>query len=186
MFYKKDDLTDEKLMQLYKQGDDEAFKLLYERHSSKIYGFLMKRLNNSEKAAEVYQEVFIKIHKSKHLYNETLPALAWIFTVCRTVMIDELRKDSKIKTADDYNLELIPAPASDVSEARLSEAVEMLQVLPSQQKSALEMRYVDNKTFQEIADQLNVSPVNVRQIISRGIKRLKELTSEGNPNETRK
>ena len=178
MLTSKENHSDEQLMKLYQNGDEEAFKLLYGRHSSKIYGFLKKRLNNNEKVAEVYQEVFIKIHKSKHLYNDSLPALAWIFTISRTVMIDELRKDKKVQTVDNYDLEKIPKELEKPM-PQLEQAMEILEHLPNQQKAAIEMRYLDDKTFEQIAESLKVSPTNARQLISRGIKRIKELVSEG-------
>lgn len=178
MLIDKENLSDEQLMKLYQNGDEEAFKVLYGRHSSKIYGFLKKRLNDNEKVVEVYQEVFIKIHKSKHLYNDTLPALAWIFTISRTVMIDEIRKDSKIKTIDNYDLEKIPNEL-EKTVPQFELASEALRCLPNQQKTAIEMRYINDQTFEEIANRLNVSPTNARQLISRGIKRIRELVSEG-------
>ena len=178
MLVNKDNQTDEQLMKLYQNGDEEAFKVLYGRHSSKIYGFLKKRLNDNEKVAEVYQEVFIKIHKSKHLYNDSLPALAWIFTISRTVMIDELRRNSKIQTVDNYDLEKIPEELEKTI-PQFELASEALEHLPQQQKAAIEMRYINDQTFEQIAERLKVSPTNARQLISRGIKRLKELVSEG-------
>ena len=57
-------------------------------------------------------------------------------------------------------------------------AVLLIQKLPDSQKVALQMRYVDDKTFEEISEKLNTSSENVRQIISRGIKRLKDLISK--------
>lgn len=178
MLVNKDNQTDEQLMKLYQNGDEEAFKVLYGRHSSKVYGFLQKRLNDNEKVAEVYQEVFIKIHKSKHLYNDSLPALAWIFTISRTVMIDELRRSSKIQTVDNYDLEKIPEEL-EKTVPQFELATEVLQHLPDQQKAAIEMRYVNEQTFEQIAESLKVSPANARQLISRGIKRLKELIHQG-------
>jgi RNA polymerase sigma factor (sigma-70 family) len=174
----KDNQTDEQLMKLYQNGDEEAFKVLYGRHSSKIYGFLKKRLNDNEKVAEVYQEVFIKIHKSKHLYNDSLPALAWIFTISRTVMIDEFRKNTNIKTVYNYDLEKIPEEL-EKTVPQFELANEALKHLPNQQKTAIEMRYINEQTFEEIAERLKVSPTNARKIISRGIKRIRELVSEG-------
>ncbi|MEQ1723467.1 MAG: RNA polymerase sigma factor [Pseudobdellovibrio sp.] len=178
MLVNKDNLLDEQLMKLYQNGDEEAFKVLYSRHSSKIYGFLKKRLNSNDKVPEVYQEVFIKIHKSKHLYNDSLPLLAWIFTVTRTVMIDEIRKDNKIRVADNYDLEQIPEEL-EKTVPQFDQALDNLQQLPEQQKAAIEMRYLNDQTFEQIAESLNVSPSNARQIISRGVKRLRELIGEG-------
>lgn len=175
---KPSDLTDEQLMKLYQNGEGEAFKALYVRHSPKVFGYLKARIKNKEKMAEIFQEVFIKIHKSKNLYNNNLPLLPWIFTITKSVMIDEIRKDKSFKLAEPYDLEKIPA-SIEVSRNQFDETIELLNKLPDHQKIALEMRYVSDKTFEEIATSLRVSPSNARQIISRGIKRLRELVSEG-------
>ncbi len=166
--------SDEQLMKLYQNGDESAFQVLYHRHSAKIYGFLSKRLGNKEKVAEVYQEVFIKIHKSKSLYKEDLPLLPWIFTITKTVMLDDLRKDKKIQTVE---LEDLPAPASENDSG--PDVLKHLNKLPEVQKQALEMRYVSDSTFEQIAETLNLKPTNVRQVISRGLKKLRELVKEG-------
>lgn len=172
-----ENLTDEELMVMYQNGAENAFQILYIRHSSKVFGFLKSRIRQTEKMTDIYQEVFIKIHKSKHLYNKTLPVLPWIFTITKSVMIDELRKDRKSKLIDDFDIDKIPALVSE--SIFIGEAEALIQNLPEAQKVALQMRYVDDKTFQEIAKSLKTSPMNVRQIVSRGIKRLKELMTEG-------
>lgn len=175
-----DNLTDEQIMILYQNGDAGAFKVLYDKHASKVYGFLRKRISNQERAAEIFQEVFVKLHKSKKSYSENYSALAWIFTVTRTVMIDELRKEKRVQLVDGYDFDQIPAK-SEAAESYLDN--EILKKLPDQQKAAIELRYFGEKTFEEIAEVLNVSPGNSRKIISRGIKRLSELIAAGGKDE---
>lgn len=175
-------MTDEQLMEMYQNGSEKAFSILYDRHSSKIFGFLKKRVQKEEKVTDIYQEVFVKIHKSKHLYNKSFPLLPWIFTITRTVMLDELKKDKNINLAIDIDLDSLPSSPTDFSlvndNKTLGEAAASVQRLPEAQKLAIQMRYVDDKTFEEIALSLQTTPVNVRQLISRGVKRLKELLGE--------
>ncbi|MGZ3724825.1 MAG: RNA polymerase sigma factor [Pseudobdellovibrio sp.] len=166
-------------MKLYQNGDEGAFKALYIRHSSKIFGFLKSRIRSEQKVKEVYQEVFIKIHKSKHLYNDKLPALPWIFTITKTVMIDELRKEKALQLVSEEELDKLEDSEKTEESENLSRAGEMLAHLPEMQKAAIEMRYLNEQTFEQIAESLKVSPGNARQIISRGVKRLRELLGEG-------
>ena len=171
------DLTDEDLMVMYQNGSESAFQVLYVRHSSKIYGFLKSRIFQAEKTADIYQEVFIKIHRYKHLYNKSLPVLPWFFTITKSVMIDEIRKDKKSKLIDD-DKDLDQIPSEIFESSVISDTVLLIQKLPDSQKIALQMRYVDDKTFEEISETLKTSSENVRQIISRGIKRLKDLVNK--------
>ncbi len=175
-------LSDEELMARYQLGSEDAFSLLYGRHASKVYGFVRKRIAEPEFAAEVFQEVFVKLHRSKHLYNNTLPYLPWLFSVSRSVVLDALKAKKKL-LPEVHGHDLDKFETRELSEATGFDLQPHLAGLPSAQRSAVELRYVNEKTFEEIASVLNTSPVNVRQLISRGVKRLKELVSEGESHE---
>lgn len=168
---------DEELMSLYQNGNEEAFQILYERHAGKIFAFIKKRIKKEEQCRDVFQEVFSKIHKSKHLYNKTLPALPWIFTVTRTVLIDCLRKEKMTANSVDVDLNTLASPQEE-TRPEVNAILPHLSELPSSQEKALKLRYVEEKTFEEIASHLNTSTVNVRQLISRGIKRIREIVGE--------
>ncbi|HVK60441.1 MAG TPA: RNA polymerase sigma factor [Bdellovibrionales bacterium] len=169
--------TDEELMALYQDGSEEAFKALYSRHSGKILGYLESRVRSHEKAMDLFQEVFVKIHRSKHLYNRLLPVLPWIFSVTHSVLVDGKRRTDRKKEV--FNFDFDQLSAAEITESKLASVAPMLAQLPANQSAALELRYLDEKTFEEIADTLKTSPLNVRQIISRGVKNLKRLVSEG-------
>ena len=162
--------SDETLMSAYRQGQSDAFEILYRRHSGKVYGFLMNKLKDREMADDVFQATFLKLHHSRAAYGPTLPFLPWLFTICRNTMIDSLRK--KKRTLEDFNQDAIdnaPSPKPDVSEAVLPD----LASLSSHQREALELRYSHDLSFLEIAQRLNTSSVNVRQLISRAVKKLR-------------
>jgi RNA polymerase sigma-70 factor, ECF subfamily len=157
-------------MVLYQKGDLQAFQILYQRHAGKIFGFIKNRVKKDERARDVFQEVFLKMHRSKHLYNQTLPVLPWIFTLTKNVLIDNVRKEKLIV---DLNVEELPAPQAN---RKLQEEVlPHLSKLPMDQKVAVQMRYVEDKTFEDIAKVLDTTELNVRQMISRGIRRLRNI-----------
>jgi RNA polymerase sigma factor (sigma-70 family) len=169
-------LSDEELMVMYQSGREDAFKALYERHSAKIYGFLRGRVWNDEKASELYQDVFLKIHRSKRLYNESLPALPWIFSIARSVLNDGLRLEHKFAREKD----LVPAGDMPLSDGEQRPGiVGLIGQLSTDQNRAVQLRYVDEKTFEEIATALRTSPANVRKIISRAIAKLKAAAKTG-------
>ena len=170
--------TDEDLMTLYQNGTEEAFQVLYSRHSSKIFGFIKSRVFVTERCQDIFQEVFMKIHKSKHLYNRNHPVLPWIFTITKNTIIDETRKSKTVQNQIQIDELEIAAPQAAAG-FLMSDITHQLEKIPTNQKSAIEMRYVEEKTFEDIAEVLKTSEVNVRQLLSRGIQRLKELMKEG-------
>lgn len=173
-----DGKTDEELMVLYQKGTEEAFRILFDRHSSKVFGFIVAKVGNKERASDIFQEVFMKIHRSKHLYNKSLPFLPWLFTVTKNAMIDEIRKYEKEReTVNIDDVSIMAALPSD--EPTLKEVLPYVDSLPENQKKAVSLRYIEEKTFEEISVILKTSPVNVRQMVSRGVQRMKELFQEG-------
>lgn len=168
-------LTDEQLMVLYQNGDFKAFDELYRRHSGKIWSFLKKRINNEEKVEEIYQEVFIKIHKSKNLFNPSLSLMPWVFTITKSVMIDALRKEPN--QYQELVTESLTEPTEEVFTPMIADNLSTF--LSPKQKQALELRYVEGQEFEKIAKILNTSPINARKIVSRSVIKLKKFLKGG-------
>lgn len=171
--------TDEQLMALYQEGSEEAFRALYDRHSGKIFGYLKSRTRSEQEATDLFQEVFVKIHRSKHLYNRSLPVLPWVFSVTHSVLLDGVRKAARRKEEHGFDFDRVPAAEGREETEQLASVTSLIGKLPENQQAALQMRYLDEKTFEEIASSLNTSPMNVRQLVSRGVKRLKSLAGKG-------
>jgi len=169
-------LSDEELMVMYQSGSEDAFQTLYRRHSAKIYGFLRSRVWNDERAAELYQEVFLKMHRSKNLYDKSLPVLPWIFSITKSVLVDGLRADRKSARDSEFQSE------EPTQEGSLADVADLLTRLPESQRRVVEMRYVNEKTFEEIAEALQTSPQNARKVVSRAIAKLKTFAGrKGEP-----
>ena len=143
----RSDQTDEELMAMYQEGSEDAFTTLYSRHSGKVFGYLRARSSSEQEATDLFQEVFIKIHRSKHLYNRSLPVLPWIFSVTHSVLIDGKRKVDRKKETYDFDFDRIAASEPAENNAVTSIAP-LIKSLPENQQLALQMRYLDEKTFE--------------------------------------
>ncbi|MBE0599169.1 MAG: sigma-70 family RNA polymerase sigma factor [Desulfuromonadales bacterium] len=168
-------LTDEDLMSAYADGDLQAFEVLYHRHKGKIFGYLLARLKNRDEAEEVFQQLFARLHQGRAHYRPEIPFLPWIFTISRNVMVDHLRKQQVYRHHVTTSEELVAA-AADVRPHQPAGSLGLpeLAALTASQRKALELRFVEELTFGEIADQLQTSAVNARQILSRGMRRLRQ------------
>jgi len=176
------DSSIEELMVAYKIGSHEAFQHLYQKLSPVLYGYLKKRLRNNTEADDVLQIVFTKIHTSRHQYNNSFPLLPWVFTICRTSLADYTTAKIKVHKIEEslqkeYG-DFRPGEKSPEGNILPEGARELLQqfkkFLTGNQILALEMRYVGDKTFKEIATRLKTSESNVRKIVSRALKKIKD------------
>ena len=172
------EITDEQLMEQYRNGSMEAFEELYERHKGKVYGYLGKRVSNRFDRDEIHQNVFLKLHRSRHRYNSSFPFLPWLFTLCRNVLIDFIRtkeaKEGRLVAGEGL---IEGLSAVDSEDSGIDVLAPVISELNEDQREAIRMRYGEDFSFEEIARKLNTSVPNARQIISRAIKKLRGLVN---------
>ena len=171
--------SDEELMESYKMGESVAFEILFERHAGKVQSYLGKKLFFQTNAQDLVQEVFFKLHRSRHQYNGTLPFSPWLFSITRSVWLDHVKKRKLEDVVEQKKLEVLAAPVEMFEGPKGEVGKEILDRLPGGQKEAVGMRVFDEATFEEIALRLSTSPENARQLVSRGLKRLKEIWGTG-------
>lgn len=166
--------SDEELMECYKMGEAIAFDILFERHSGRVQGYLQKKLSSPKEAQDLLQEVFFKLHRARHQYNGTLPFSPWLFSITRSIWLDHLKKRNLEDATEQGKLEALqPVHIARVSDTGTGR--EVLDQLPASQKEAVGLRVFDDATFEEIATRLSTSPENARQLVSRGLKKLREI-----------
>lgn len=168
-----DPLTDEELMVLYQEGQEDAFNRLYRRYADRVYGYLRKRLRDPQAANDVFQASFLKLHRSREQFNSTFTFAPWLFTVVRSVLLDWHKAQKNKILESEFKEEAFQA--AETNEAVIPFPRTELSNLPETQRLAVEMRYFGDLSFEEIATRLETSPGNVRQLVSRGIKGLKSL-----------
>lgn len=161
-------LDDKELMLKYQDGDHMAFDILYSRHKDKVYSYLIKRFHFKNEIADLFQKVFTKFHKSRHLYQEKYEVIPWIYTITKSELLDFIKK-RKIVSVEFQ--EENHTPIDQIRENQFD--IESEKNLSAKEKHALKERYYSDKDFSEIAKVINTSESNTRKIISRGIRKLR-------------
>jgi RNA polymerase sigma-70 factor (ECF subfamily) len=168
----------------------EAFDELYRRHSPKAYGYLKSRTASSEEAQDLLQAGFLKLHRSRHLFDSSQAFLPWFWCILRSVLTDSQRKEKRnpakpAKTLEESQdvLEAIPAPvAFETTIASLKDFDALnpiVTALKPDQRHLLELRASQGKSFEEIAQELQITPTTARQRMSRLLKHLKTSLKRG-------
>lgn len=160
----------EELMLRYQtHSPDEAFSAfneLYSRYSQRVFSFLSKKVKNSADAEDLLQKVFIKIHESKHLYKSKYKFEQWLFVIARTQALDYFRANKRYSNKiSQYQPEEMTTSEVDMS---------FLKTLDSDQQELLEMKFIDELSYQEISKIVNKSEVSLRKTLSRMVGRLKD------------
>ena len=162
--------TDEMLVDMYIKGNDNAFDVLMKRYESKVYSYIYYSVKNQEMAEDLFQEVFMKIivRLRSGKYQENGKFYAWVMRVAHNLIIDTFRKetDEKIISNDETEQDLFNDPSLAVNDNREQEMIqeqmvsdikELIAKLPENQRQVLLMRYYEDMSFREIAQQTNCS-----------------------------
>ena len=91
--------TSEQLMERYVDGEAEAFEFLYRRVSPNLMGYLLRLTRNRERAEDLLQITFSKIHRARGSFLKGAPVLPWILAIARRSFLDE-RRSAQVRTED--------------------------------------------------------------------------------------
>ncbi len=166
------------LMGLASQGDVRALEQLYDRHAPLMYSVLAQKLGDAEEAQDVVHDVFLKLHTKSVLYNSAFgKPIAWLLTVARNMAIDRLRKRATHQRyLNKQSGEAEPSvPANEgLHDDELALLKHCVEILPSQQREALDLAYFGGLTQQEISERLTQPLGSIKAWIRRGLLKLKD------------
>jgi RNA polymerase sigma-70 factor, ECF subfamily len=162
------EMTDEEIIVLYQNGNQEVFKHLINRYASPLYNFIA-RLTNQNDAPDIVQDVFIKTWKNINNFDIKKASFkTWIFTIAKNTTTDFLRKKRILLFSDlekNDNLEndntdsfaeniTDEQPLPDIALQKLQDKElldSLLNKLNPNYKEVLILHYQEEMTFSEIS-----------------------------------
>lgn len=172
---------DEALMEEVRAGNLAAFEALYDRHHRRVFTFLLRSLGERRAAEDLLQETFLRVFAHREEYRPTAAFKAWLFTIARNLLVDQLRQRSGSRDLESVeNLEAVADPgATPLQQAEARELGERLQAAvlrlpPSQREVLLLSRFV-GLSDAEIADIIGGPPGAVRVTLHRALRRVRTL-----------
>jgi RNA polymerase sigma-70 factor (ECF subfamily) len=163
-------MTDQELVQAYLDCNNHAFDELLARNQNNIFGYIIKVVEDEELANELFQETFLKIISKlqNHQYTETGRLQWWMLRVAHNVVIDYYRDQKKIFVVDAPKENDLSAVKSDelvdvnrenelTNQRTLKQLVLLMNALPAPQREVVYMRYFQDMSFKEIAEEVGCS-----------------------------
>jgi RNA polymerase sigma-70 factor (ECF subfamily) len=165
-------LDDRYLVQLYKDGNETAFKTLLFRHKDKIFRFIQMKVRDTDLSNDIFQDTFIKVVNTIKAgsYNEEGKFLPWVMRIAHNLIIDHFRRNARVRmiseassNSSEYSiLTNISCPTKNIedqitSKELLDQMVELVDYLPKTQREIVSMRIFHDMSFKEIAESENIS-----------------------------
>ena len=172
--------TEQEIITLVLAGQKEQYKELVKRHQDKIYRYVTYLISNAELAKDATQAAFIKAYINLNGYDQQQKFSSWLYRIAHNEAISLVRKEKNLVGADLSNL---PERADGdlghleklIASEEKAELFRVLQRLPRGQKQALLLYYMEEKSYEEIAEIMRTNKNNVGSEISRAKKKIAKL-----------
>ena len=186
------DKTDQEVVALAKEGSEEAYRELIRRYERPVFSLIFRMVRNRELAEDLSQETFIKVLNAVQSYRPEFKFSSWVFKIANNAAIDHLRK----RELDTLSLEgsphadtpeLIEATALQIGERAETQLQEVenrelggtiesaIVRLRPEYRSCILLRHVEGRTYEEIAEILNLPLGTVKTYIHRARNELRIL-----------
>jgi RNA polymerase sigma factor (sigma-70 family) len=171
------DLSDERLLSA---RDAASFELFYSRHVEPLLGFFARRTRNAELAADLCAETFAAALAARHRYRpEAGAAAAWLYGIGSKKLADAQRRGfAERRARRRLGMERIELSDEDILRIqRLGEGDEarvLMESLAPDQRHAITAHVLEDRSYGQIAAELETSEAVVRKRVSRGLARMRE------------
>ncbi len=173
-------IEDDRLVAKAVQGQEEYYKKLVDKYNRPIYFHIRKMIKEQELVEDLVQEVFIKAFKNLATYSNKYAFSTWLYRIATNHTIDYLRKkklptfsiSDPIKTKDGEVEVQLPdtsfaTDAPIIKSERKAIVQEAIANLPEKYRKVIRMRHMDELSYDEIADELNIPLGTVKAHIFR-------------------
>lgn len=178
-----DHYTDSDLLeQYYNTRNNEWLGLLLQRYTLLLFGVCMKYLKNEEDARDAVQQIFLKVisdihkHKVNHIKS-------WLYIVAKNHCLMKIRSENGINTTAIAEVEDIAADENGTKEKIEKDKLlllieEVFPQLSEEQRTCLNLFYLQKKSYQEISHETEFSLLQVKSFIQNGKRNLKLLVNK--------
>ena len=188
------EVSDEELMGQIRNGDEEAFRILIERHQDRVYGTVARMVGGSgPEVEEIAQDVFLRVWKAAATYRAEAKFTTWLMTVVRNLVFTRTAQRARRKDIDGSDpvdeetgesiMTRAPDPAGRtpgdaLSFRELERAVEeACAELPENQRLVVHLRQYEGMEFEEIGKITGMSLAAVKSLMFRARETLKKKLS---------
>lgn len=187
---------DAQLMLRVREGDDQSFALLLERHRGPVIHFIYRMVLNQPVAEELAQEAFLRVYKSRETYEPTAKFTTWLFRIATHLALNHIRDGKNEKNQDRIDgsgtvvnkaeeqdgggggsrqvVERgLNVEQSMLRRARMEEIRQAIDALPDKQRAAVMMHKYEELDYAQIAGAIGCSESAIKSLLFRAYETLR-------------
>lgn len=168
-----------------KEGEQSAFNYLLDRYWNKVYGFQLKRTRDEYEAEDICIQTFSKAFNQIENFDERFSFSTWLITISKNLHVDLIRKKKasiRAKTTSENSVSAYRIPDETpsiedrlITQQHLAQLLRDIKQLKPHYQEVINLRYFQEKSYKEIASDLNEPMNNVKVKLLRARKLLAEI-----------
>lgn len=167
--------TDAQLMLRYREGDERAFRLLYDRHATWLIALMRRKGAAPHESLDLTQQTFIQLHGARHDYREDAPLRPWLYTIALNVYRQHLRVSKRQPLSAFHELEHTATNGCDIEERIVARdvAAKAAEQLSEEQREVVRLRMGEGLSHAEIAKRTGSTENAVKLRLHRSLQQLR-------------
>ena len=174
-------LSDEDLMKrVASKDDDRAFDELYHRHARRVMGFLLRQLGDSERAADLVQDAFLRLWSSRERYLSGKCFSTWLFSIAYNLLKNEYRRSGYSLEYAEHVINRTTEEQDDNLDVKLDDKLfdaalrQELSLLDAESRLLFSLRFEEEMTVPQIAEVMKIPEGTVKSRQHTIIRNLKQ------------
>jgi RNA polymerase sigma-70 factor (ECF subfamily) len=167
--------ADERLLIEAAQHDPARFAELYESNFERVYAYIVRRVQNRAEAEDLTAEVFHQALANLRRFEwRGIPLSAWLFRIAANLMADRWQSSAREVQDDWGQIEAAQASSAEIEEVeRRTTLFRLVRTLPAEQRRVVVLRFVDQKSIKEVAQEIRKTEGAVKQLQFRALSTLR-------------
>ncbi len=159
-------VSDNELIDGYRNGNYADFETLLSRHQAKVYGYIFSVVKDKTVADDIFQDTFLKVVQTINsgLYKDENKFIHWVMRIAHNLIVDHFRRMSKLPTVNknDFLLENLRVLDDNVERVVIKNQTrqdirKLIKKLPDEQRRVVILRHYGKYEFKDIAEKTGVS-----------------------------
>ena len=172
-------VSDEALIAKLAKGDRQAMPMLFARHRTRVFRFVLRRVRSEAVAEELVNEIFLAVWQQAGRFEGTSSATTWMLSIAHNKAVSSLRK-KRDQPLDEGVAEAIPddADSAETTLAKGGKAAALracLDRLPDEQRVVMDLVYYHEQSVKEVAEVLGIPENTVKTRMFYARKKLSEM-----------
>ena len=159
-------ISDNELINGYRNGNYADFETLLARHQAKVYGYIFSVVKDKNVADDIFQDTFLKVVQTINsgMYKDENKFIHWVMRIAHNLIVDHFRRVSKLPTVNknDFLLENLRVLDDNVEKLVIKNQTrqdirKLIKKLPDEQRRVVILRHYGKYEFKDIAEKTGVS-----------------------------